>query len=275
MVDDALSPLPMQEPFGDTAPRAPSNGTATPSKHGPPHKNALSQEARRDKLRAYLDCGINNQSELARLLGVHRNTVQTDLKWLRDQDRDRILQGDAHQILGDTDRFLTEVEGKAMELHTTAADPKVRADALKMARDTRLSRVELLFKTGAIPRVDTAQDYVRAQEYRSMSTEQIRERARTMLLKLQYDLQTEDDVLRPRTPGDAARLTKTAADLAAGSAVTALENSYPPPPPEEESKEEAERYLQPRNGASFHAVYTPEVPSDSSDTSQQESSDSD
>lgn len=204
----------------------------TPRKGHSPKPKAMTQEGRRAKVQAYLAAGVRNQSELARFIGVHRNTVAADLSWLRDQDKDRITQGDAHQILGETDRVLQDIEQRARDTCATTKDPKVRESLMKLERDTRVQRIELLFKTGAIPRLKDTDEFLVAQEFRSMSSEQLKQRARDLAVKLRMSLREGGEAPGFRGAAASSRYRATAAKLGEGEELDEI--SLEPLPPEED-----------------------------------------
>lgn len=203
----------------------------------------LETESRRERVRWLKQNGITRITELANQLGVHRNTIGSDIKALESDDRKRITEGDAHQILGETDGTLAMVEEELLATYHSL--PKnaysERMAVMKEVRSTRLSRIKLLFDTGALPRIQNTQDWNVATEYRSMETPQITQRAKKLIAEISRDLGEpvpEHEELIERNIGKPSAQVRWKAkreEMADGIPIIGGSPAYPAPPPERET----------------------------------------
>jgi hypothetical protein len=215
-----------------------SNGNG--KKRGPKPKYAT--EDRREKIRWYRQNGVTKIADLARQIGVHRNTITADLKAIQDDDRRRVSEGDAHQIIGETDGTLAQVEEELMATYHSLPKSacKERMDILKEVRNTRLSRIKLLFDTGALPRIQNTEDWNVATEYRSMETSLLTQRTKKLMAELSADI---GDVV-PEHPEPQKREVKTSYKERWTKKQREMEDGvpvYPPPPPARESAEDVRK----------------------------------
>lgn len=93
----------------------------------PGKNNAYVIEERRRKVYKLWTQGVP-ETKIAEALGVHRNTVCSDIKALREAHRERVAAIDAYTEIGDHDRFLTEMERLAMYEYSQSQDTTTMVD---------------------------------------------------------------------------------------------------------------------------------------------------
>ena len=96
--------------------------------------------------------------EIAKRLGVHTDTVQTDIKAIRAQNQ-RILSAELSvQILGETVSQYDVLHGKCMVLADLFTSPMAKAALLRTAISALDSKAKLMAETGIIHRVPERQE---------------------------------------------------------------------------------------------------------------------
>lgn len=97
------------------------------------------------------------QGTIAKILGVHRNTIVNDLKFLRKGGAEKIvgLRRESDEEVADHMESLKYVEGEALQQYELADEDKaLKKGYLELMLKAREARIALEFKTGVIPVVD-------------------------------------------------------------------------------------------------------------------------
>lgn len=131
-------------------------------------------EERRRKVYEYSVQGVP-ETKIAEVLGVHRNTIASDLKAIRDVNRERVSCADPYAEIGDHDRFLREMEINALFEYAKLQDEYItveieeggikrqvqklmksqaghRQKFLDLAMQARRARMDYQLKTGVVPK---------------------------------------------------------------------------------------------------------------------------
>lgn len=212
-------------PSGTKGTQGPDTGTPgdpPPGQQGPPEgarvgppppgpgtsdsepRSKLPTDARRKRVYDFYLRGVP-QTMMAEMLGVHVNTISSDLKFLKEDARGRVIGSDPFMLVGEHEDFLTEVRATAMleyqqhsdivENYETAKGEKKtrrllrgekRARFLELAMRADSDLLDLRLKTGVIPKapdkVDLGLTKVEGRDIRKMPSEEARQ-ARDRLLE--------------------------------------------------------------------------------------------
>ncbi len=141
-------------------------------------------DQRRAKVVHYQRAGMN-VGQIAKALGVHRNTVSKDLKEIRQEHRTRATEIEAYDELGQHIAFLENVANEAMVDYSAAeAGSSARATFLNTAMKARKAIVDLQTETGLLPKVNPAMARAEVQAVAKMSDSELEKRKEEVLRRL-------------------------------------------------------------------------------------------
>jgi hypothetical protein len=92
------------------------------------------------------------QHVISKTLGVHRNTVCNDVRYLIDRHRKEISDINVHETLGDAAAKFDEIFKYAMQEYSNSNGPRERAAFLEKALSAMDKKTKLLVDTGVLPK---------------------------------------------------------------------------------------------------------------------------
>lgn len=92
------------------------------------------------------------QTVIAKTLGVHRNTVNSDVRELRKRHRSKVKDSDVHEELGDAIAKYDELFKLAMEELSVAEKETHRTQFMEKAIQALNAKTRLLVDTGILPK---------------------------------------------------------------------------------------------------------------------------
>ena len=90
-------------------------------------------------------------STIAQQLGVHRNTIVSDLRAIRDQNREAMERADVLEEIGGAARFYDMIQQESMYGMTTNRHPMVKVSFLSLAMKAQAEKLNLMTKVGILP----------------------------------------------------------------------------------------------------------------------------
>lgn len=139
-------PPPAPQPVPPPPPGRQGTGGRKPSA-------AVTRERRMEVFR--LQMRGMNQTTMATVLKVNRNTIVNDVRWLKLHMREIAIEADKFQEIGNAMKFFEEMEQTAMfNFHDTDSH-KAKNEYLKTAIEARERKIRLMMDAGIIDKAAT------------------------------------------------------------------------------------------------------------------------
>jgi DNA-binding CsgD family transcriptional regulator len=133
-------------------------------------------EIRREKVKKCLRLGMT-YTQIAQTLRVHKNTVVTDVKHVRGENRERAVNAEAYDEIGDHVASLEEAERLAMiDYHACRPGDAKRNSFLRTAMQARGEKIQLQQSVGVIPKVADNLNITGAMEIMKMPDDALERR---------------------------------------------------------------------------------------------------
>lgn len=123
-------------------------------KRRPGKRSSEETEMRRRQVYELRMAGLT-QAQIAKACGVHLNTIQNDLKIMREEDGESQQKVDVNAEIGAHIRFLRRVSEEAMGDAATEGDKRKKAAALATALKARQQMIQLQLDTGVLPKAQS------------------------------------------------------------------------------------------------------------------------
>lgn len=123
-----------------------------------------------------------NQSAIAKVLQVNRNTIIRDVKWLREHTREIALNADKFAEVGDTMKFYEEVEREAMFQFHEVDSPHAKNNLLMTAITAREKKMRLMMDAGIIDKA--ALDVNMSVDWSKFTTDELLTKRKNLLSRL-------------------------------------------------------------------------------------------
>lgn len=123
--------------------------------------------------------------QIADSLKVHRNTITTDLREIRNSQRKRVVDAEGFDELGEAITTLEEIERQAMlDVMAAKAGTSERNQLLRTAMTARLERTSLLQESGVIPKIADQLELSGMVEVLRLPTDALAQRRREIVARL-------------------------------------------------------------------------------------------
>ncbi len=126
------------------------------TKNDRPKKGSKREEiqARRKKIQLLRRQHNLTVDEIAKTLGVHENTIKSDIRSMSQENRERAVSTEAYEEIGNHIATLEEIEALAMQdYHKCKEGDSKRNQFLRTAMDARKDIIALQTQAGLISRV--------------------------------------------------------------------------------------------------------------------------
>lgn len=96
-----------------------------------------------------------NQTAMATVFHVNRNTIINDVRWLKTHMREIAIEADKFGEIGEAMKFFEEIEHEALFNFHDTDNHKSKVEYLKTAIDAREKKIRLMMDAGIIEKAPT------------------------------------------------------------------------------------------------------------------------